>query len=415
MCYGQKTNLKRRDLEAKRKALQQEIIENKKILERTRVQENNSLTQLNVISTQITTRVRIIDNIGQETFELSLEIEGQRKAIQTLQHDLENLKKDYADNIIAAYKRRNVNDALLYVFDSKNFNQAYKRLRYLNQYGQYRQMQGLLILNTQNAIIDGISEMIGIKQKKNFLLTEKEKEKLLLEKDKKVEAVMLNKLQQKVSELNQQIVEQEKNAKRLNKAIGELIAREIEEARRAEEARMRAAAKRAAKVATAKNKPLPVVKDTRTANSYLNEADLKLSNDFASNKGRLPWPLESGNITESFGEHSHPSLKGVITNNNGVDITTKTNATVQTIFNGTVKAIFPIPGMERVVLISHGEYFTVYARLATVFVKIGQQIETGDKVGILATSEEDGTTRLHFEIYKQRVLQNPQLWIKRGH
>ncbi len=414
IAYAQKTNPKRKDLEAKRKALQKQIVENKKILEQTRIKESNSLSQLKVISGQITTRVKIIDNIGQESFELSLEIEDQRKSIQTLENDLLKLKQDYAQSIVTTYKKRNVNDGLLFIFDSKNFNEAFNRIRYLNQYGQFRQRQSLLILNTQKAINAEINEMISIKQKKVMLMGEKEREKMELETDKKEEAVLLTKLQQKVNDLKKQIIEQEKIAKKLNKAIDDLIAKEIEDARKAEEIKMRAAARKAEKDAISKNKPKPAEKDNRTSNSYLSPEALKLSNDFESNKGRLPWPTDNGTVSGTFGEHAHPTLKGVFTNNNGIDITVQANAQVRAVFKGTVKATFSIPGMDRVVLVNHGEYFSVYARLSTLNVKIGQLIETGQILGNVATNAEDGSNRLHFEIYKQRVLQNPQTWIKKG-
>ncbi len=262
-------------------------------------------------------------------------------------------------------------------------------------------------------MIGAINEMIVAKQNMMLLMSEKEKEKLELELDKKEEAVLLGKLQHIVKDLKQQIAEQEKNARQLNKAISDLIAKEIEDARKAEEAKRKAAARKAEREAAASHKPKPAEKETKTSNSYLSLADLKLTNDFASNKGKLPWPANNGSISETFGEHAHPTLKGVVTNNNGIDIGMKPNSEITAVFKGTVKAIFPIPGMDRVVLVSHGEYFTVYARLATVNVKIGQQIETGQLLGTVGTNPEDGTSRLHFEVYKQRVLQNPQSWIRK--
>ncbi len=399
--HGQNAGLNRKKLEEKRKNLQIQINLNKKALQKTKAEESNSIIQLKVISKQINTREQIIDNIEQQTFELSLEIADQRRTIETLQNDLRSLKMDYAQNIISAYKKRNINETMLFIFDAKNFNQAYKRIRYLGQYGGYRQKQAKLILNTQQSIINEINKMIDIKSRKMFMIGEKVKEKSELMNDKKEETVLLGKLQQKYNDIKKQIIEQEKIAKRLNKTIEDLIAKEISEAREAEEKRYKA---------TAKNKK--TTKDNRTSNSYLSEVDMKLSDDFASIKGKLPWPVESGKITESFGEHAHPTLPGIYKNNFGVDISTQPNSPVHNVFKGKVKGIFAIPGMENVVMVCHGEYFTVYARLVSVNVKMGQQIEARDIVGTVATNSEDASTRLHFEIYKQRILQNPQVWLK---
>ncbi|MCF8426257.1 MAG: peptidoglycan DD-metalloendopeptidase family protein [Bacteroidia bacterium] len=399
------TRTKRKNLEAKRKALLVQIENNKQALKKAKDEENTSLTQLKVLGEQISTREQIIETVSTETFEISLDIANQQKVIESLKADIENLKIDYADYIIAAYKRRNVGSSLLYVFNSKDVNQAYKRLKYLNTYGNYKQKQAQLILNTQREMISALSKMIEIKKEKIGLIKLNEKAKKELVIDKEEERKLLEKVQVKVKDLNQKIASQKKAAAQLNKSIDNLIAKEIEEARKAEE-RKRAKAAAAAK---AKKESKPVA--AKTSTSYLSVSDLKLSGDFASNKGKLPWPV-AGSISQTFGEHPHPTLRGVVTTNNGIDIGTVANAQVKPVFKGTVKAIFPIPGLEKVVLVNHGEYFTVYARLATVNVKIGQEVEPKDILGTVATNMDDGTNKLHFEIWKQRDFQNPGPWLR---
>jgi murein hydrolase activator len=399
------TSSKRKNLEAKRKALLIQIENNKQALKKAKDEENTSITQLKVLGEQIATREQIIETVSTETFEISLDIANQQKVIESLKTDIENLKIDYADYIIAAYKRRSVGSSLLYVFNSKDVNQAYKRLKYLNTYGNYRQKQAQLILNTQREMITALSKMIEIKKEKIGLIKLNEKAKKELVIDKEEEKKLLEKVQVKVKDLNQKIASQKKAAAQLNKSIDNLIAKEIEEARKAEE-RKRAKAAAAAK---AKKDSKPVT--AKTSNSYLSDTDLKLSGDFAANKGKLPWPV-AGTISQTFGEHPHPTLRGVVTTNNGIDIGTVANAQVKPVFKGTVKAVFPIPGLEKVVLVNHGEYFTVYARLATVNVKIGQVVEPKDVLGTVATNMDDGSNKLHFEIWKQRDFQNPAPWLR---
>jgi septal ring factor EnvC (AmiA/AmiB activator) len=409
--YGQKTSQKRKELEAKRKELQLKIEENKKRLAETKKEESNSLKQLNVLGMQIKTREQMIDHIGQETFELSIEIEGQKRAVLNLENDLVQLKEDYAKNILAAYKKRNFNDQLMFVFDSKNFFQAFRRIKYLNQYGRYRLEQSKLILKTQKSIIEAINEMIAIKNQKMDLMGLKESEKKELEIDKKEETNLLEKLQFQVSNIKGQIVRQERMSNLLNKAIGELIQKEIAEARKAEELKRKAEeAKRLALAKKSNSKPEP--QKQTTTNSYLSSSELALSKNFEDNKGKLPWPVDAGNVVGRFGTHEHPELKGVMVKNNGVDIKTILGAEVKCVFKGEVVRCFTIPGLDNVVLVNHGEYYSVYARLENIKVKKGQQLNASEGIGTLSPNESENHSLLHFEIYKQTNLQDPSKWLR---
>lgn len=392
---------KRKELEAKRRELQAAIRKNKNELIRIRAEAHNKEKELKVLGSQITQRQQLISNINQQTFEIEVQIIEQRKMITTLKADVERLKADYAAYLEAAYKKRvSLSNLLFFVFDSKSLHQALRRMRYLNAYGNYRQKQARLILKTQHQMIEAIQEMINIKQVKLGLRAEKEKEKVALIKDKEEETAMLSKLQEKEQDLKKKLERQEQAARKLNRDIELQIAREIELARRAEEER-RAKAKKA-------NKP----EAPRTSTSYLSSADQKLGIDFASSKGKLPWPV-AGTLAESFGNHAHPTLKGVVTTNNGIDIATQAGASVKAVYKGVVKGIFPIPGLGKVVLISHGEYYTVYARLEdNVSVKIGDPVEAGKVIGQVAVYPETGAGRLHFEVWKQRLFQNPLPWLR---
>ena len=177
------------------------------------------------------------------------------------------------------------------------------------------------------------------------------------------------------------------------------IVKEIEAARKLEE-KKRAAAQKA-------NRPA----GPKTSTSYLSDADIKLGLDFASSKGKLPWPV-AGKVVETFGDHAHPTLKGVVTTNNGIDILAKPGDEIKAVYKGVVKAIFPIPGLDKVVLVSHGEYYTVYARLSSVKVQIGDPVETGKVLGVLGAHPDTGEGRLHFEVWKQRLFQNPLPWLR---
>jgi len=391
---------RRKELETKRKQLQESIRKNKNELIKVKAEAFNKEKELKILAEQIENREQVINVVGQQAFELTLQIGNQKELVTKLRQDVVLLKQDYANFLVAAYKRRlNSADLLFFVFEAKDLQQAMRRLRYLNAYGTYRQKQAQLILNTQRQMIALISEMITVKQEKAFLIKEKETEKKALVQDKQEEQKLLTQLQGKEKDLKQKIEKQMLAAKKLSKEIELQIAREIEAARKAEE-KKRAAAQKA-------NKPsVP-----KTSTSYLSDADIKLGLDFSSSKGKLPWPV-SGKVIETFGDHAHPTLKGVVTTNNGIEILSKPNAEVKAVYKGVVKAIFPIPGLDKVVLVSHGEYYTVYARLAKVSIKIGESIETGKVIGSLAVHQDSGEGRLHFEVWKQRVFQNPLPWLR---
>lgn len=399
--YAQQPGSRRKELEQQRKQLQLEIQKNKAELSKAKTQENSSLKQLQTLGRQIATREEMIDHVAQESFEISIEIANQQKVIEKLRTDLEQLRKNYGELIAAAYRKRGSQETFYYLFDAKSVNQAFRRLRYLGAYGDYRQHQAQLILNTQREMIAALTSLMESRHEKQSLIRIKEEEKKELVQDKLEESRLLGKVQQRVKELAQKIAEQEKSARKLNKAIDNLIAAEIDAARKAEERKRAALSKKS-------NKPAAPV----TSNSYLSDADLKLSGDFAALKGRLPWPVNNGRITQTFGEHPHPTLPGVTTSNNGIDVTCLPGSGVRPVHKGTVKGTFFIPGLNNAVLVNHGEYFTVYARLEHVNVKMGQEVDPSVILGELNVNPETGTSMLHFEIWKQRVFQNPAPWLK---
>jgi septal ring factor EnvC (AmiA/AmiB activator) len=229
---------------------------------------------------------------------------------------------------------------------------------------------------------------------------------------------VLSSLKEKEKEVRRQLAENQQAAKKLNRAIEDLIAKEIEEARRKEEARRREEAARKAAAAKAATPGKSTTAEPAKAPAAKPESDLfltpevvRLSSDFESNKNNLPWPVERGYISEPFGTHSHPSLRGVMVNNNGVDISTQPNASIRAVFKGKVTRVFIIPGMGKVVLISHGKYFTAYARLATVSVKEGQTVESKQTIGTVDTNEE-GVSEVQFQIWLMDKKLDPEDWLK---
>ena len=413
---GQQGNYvnQRKALENQRKELVKKIQDTKKVLEETRKKQNKTLADLQVISRQIENREKVINTVADEIAMLEKQIVEQQVIISNLRDDITRLKQDYGKSLLGAYKQRNVYDKVMFIFAAQSFNQAIKRIQYLNQLGDFRKHQAELILHTQQQIIQELNEIIAAKQEKQGLIVLKESEKKELEVDKKEESAVLVKLQEREKELRRTLAENERAARKLNDAIADLIQKEIAAARKKEEESRKREGTTNPKTTAGVTKPKTTEAakpKTASGDMYLTPEAQRLSNDFESNKNALPWPVERGTLAEKFGTHAHPTLKGVMINNNGVDIQTQPGSPVRSVFKGTVKSIFSIPGMGKIVLISHGKYYTAYAKLASVNVKEGQSVDTRETIGNVLTNDDE-ETEVHFEIWKVQEKQNPELWLK---
>ena len=418
LVFAQKTSLKRKQLENERKTLLARIGETKKVLAENKEKENTKLTELKAINAQIKTREKVINNIGQEIFEISIEVNESKTTIDTLKSQLLRLKKDYANNMVAIYKNKNNLNDLAFIFNAEGFNDAYKRIKYLDKLSEYKQLQARLIVNIQKSIEDEINNMLQVKKQSEQLYTVKEVEKKELEVDKKVETKVLSGLQQKQKVLQEEQAQNERNFQKLSQKISDLIQKEIEDARRREEERRRIAneksdVERAKLIAENKKKGIETKPEAKKVpESSLSPDDLLTNANFENMKNRLPWPVNNGYIAEGFGTHQHPTLKSVYTTNNGINIACKKETTVRSVYKGKVKAIFEVPGMEKIILVKHGEYFTVYAKLENIQVKIGQEINAGEVLGTVFTFESEQKTEIHFEIFKGKKALNPEAWLK---
>ncbi len=413
---GQQGNYvnQRKALENQRKELVKKIQDTKKVLEETRKKQNKTLADLQVISRQIENREKVINTVADEIAMLEKQIVEQQVIISNLRDDITRLKQDYGKSLLGAYKQRNVYDKVMFIFAAQSFNQAIKRIQYLNQLGDFRKHQAELILHTQQQIIQELNEIIAAKREKQGLIVLKESEKKELEVDKKEESAVLVKLQEREKELRRTLAENERAARKLNDAIADLIQKEIAAARKKEEESRKREGTTNPKTTAGVTKPKTTEAakpKTASGDMYLTPEAQRLSNDFESNKNALPWPVERGTLAEKFGTHAHPTLKGVMINNNGVDIQTQPGSPVRSVFKGTVKSIFSIPGMGKIVLISHGKYYTAYAKLASVNVKEGQSVDTRETIGNVLTNDDE-ETEVHFEIWKVQEKQNPELWLK---
>lgn len=402
-------------LKKKKESIQKEI----KLLQRNlnRASRNRRLTysQLNALSAKIRLMQSKITVINSEIRNLDHQIHTNKRDVYSLQDRLATLKEDYADMIRFAQKNSNSYDKMMFIFSSENFNQAYKRLKYFQQFGDYRKKQMDYIAGTQKSLNYKIVVLDKDLKEKNNLLLEQEKERIQLDRNKSRQAVVLRRFSKQEKRYKQDLAARKRQQAQINRSYRNAIVRELAAERKRALAAARAKAAKAAQLdriaaakAKAANRPAPVAK-AKSASAYmaLTPSAKKLSAGFESNRGSLPWPVSRGTITETFGKHKSGQASYT---NGGVTITTASGALVRAVFNGQVSKVGSLPG-GYYVLIKHGQYFTVYQNLRSVSVARGTNVTTKQTIGVVATA--GSIPELQFQIYRGAVAQNPAAWISR--
>ncbi len=389
-CAAQKKTKK--DLENKKKQLQNEIAYTNQLLDETKKNKKLSLNQLVTLNKKITVREELIYTINREINVLNGQINQNNSTIKGLQNDLSKLKSEYAKMIYYAYKNQDAYSRLMFIFASKDFDQAFMRLKYLQQYNEYRHKQAEMIINTKKMLDGKILDLEAKKSDQSVLLSSEQVEKRSLTSEKTEKEHVFSQLQEQEGKLKKDLEKKKKDAEKLEKAIQRVIQMELEKMQND---------------AAASNKPKP-------ERLVLTPESQQLSNSFFSNKGKLPWPVVKGIVSERFGVHPHPLIPNIDINNNGIDITTSTGSLARAVFDGEVKAIVNMPGSGQFILVRHGEFLTIYSNLKDVYVKVGDKVKTKDNIGSIVFDGEDSKTVLHFEIWKGQIKMDPETWLFRN-
>ncbi len=389
-------------LQARKANLQAEIDLTNKLLKQTRRSKTLSLTQLAALNQKIQARESLISEINAEIVMLDAQIADENALVTELDTEITRLKRDYARMIVFAYRNQDSYQRMMFIFSAENFNQAFLRMRYLKLIGESRREQADKISDRQQELNENIRLLEQQKAEKKALLGTEltEKEQLAMEKLDKDKS--FRELETKEADLKADLEKKKSEKANIDNAINKLIAEEIE-----------------------RNKPKPAPKPkpgtkppkggTTTPAPKPTPEATALSNNFLGNKGALPWPVAQGTVTGHFGKQPHPVLKGVYVNNNGIDIATTTDAPARAVFEGEVTGVTNIPGSGWLVIVRHGEYLTVYAKLESVFVKLGDKVKTKQNIGKVSKDENEGETILHFEVWKSGTgKMDPEMWLLRG-
>jgi len=456
-----------KELEVQRKQTLQRLETTNKMLNETKHSKRSSLNKLTIIKKNITERKVLIKNISTEIGQLDVEMVQLDQEKDKLETRLQSLKLDYAKLVQEAYINRNLYTKIMFVLSAKSFDQSYRRLRYMQEYSNYRKDQVQEIEKVKAEIVRKNDSLQSHKTTKVQVVQQKETEAQKLTKDEKNEKVLFTDLQKKEKHLRADLKVQQKKANDLNNKIERIIAQEIrraeakrqaiqkkhlaeEKARIAEQNRRiaeqnrriiadnkriaaenrRADAEQKSNSTTAtpsKNRPRPEPKATRqeikptiasvstnSSVSALTSEETLLSGNFERNRGRLPWPTSNGFIRGHFGIQQHPVLTHVTTNNKGIYIQTPSGSNARAVYDGIVTQRFSIPGSNNAVIIQHGNFRTVYANLTQIYVKEGDRVSAKQSIGRIYTDDEnDNRTELYFQVWRNRDLQNPENWISR--
>ena len=397
MAYGQKSAEVRR-LEQQRKETLADIEQMDKLLQETTQSAKTSLNHLNLLSRKILSRKKVISLLNQEVNAIEkdiLDIQGQ---LRSLQAELEEKKQGYAQSVRGLYKRRTSQDKLLFILSAESFAQSMRRMRYLREYADWQRRKADEIIQKREEIARKRAEMEKTRAEKRALLGTQREENKKLEGEEASRKAEVQRLNKKQKELRASLQKKRKQAEALNRQIERQIAEEIARAER----------ERKAKEKTGERK-------AESKGGYaMNEAERKLSGDFASNRGRLSYPVAGRHtVVGLFGERPHEELKYVRTNNSGIDIQTSAGADARAVFNGVVTRVFVVPGYNNSVIVRHGNYLTVYCNLSQVYVKAGDSVSTRQAIGrVFSDPEEGNATVLHFQLWKEKTKLDPLPWLE---
>ena len=346
------------------------------IEEGTKSQAQNT-QKLDLINSQIETRNDLIKNINQQIQFYNAEINQRVKSITRYEQQLDTLLLQYANFIRTTQFLQSKHDVLLHILASRNLSQMYRRIRFYREYLQYQHSQHDAITALNNRLHAERDSLLTAQKYLVVLRNEEYNSRNQLISEQTQYNNELKRLMQKEKELRNTLLEDRKKVQALNVAINKLIEEEAEQNRKA--------------------KHDAIYK--------------KLSKDFASNKGRLPWPILTGTIVRGYGQQESKLLKGIRTPSEGVDIAAKKNSVVRSIFNGKVTKVARIPGGNDVVIIRHGDFLTLYSNLTNLVINIGDEVKAGQAIGTLYTEKNAEQGILHFEIWKEFRSQNPKLWL----
>lgn len=388
-------------LEERKAQIQKEIRENEKLLQSVKKKEKSAVNVIVIQSTKIKLKEKLINTTEKQTKLLNNDMYVNQVQINKLKKELDELKADYAKMIVKSYKSRSAESRAMFLLSSENFLQAYKRAQYMKQYTGYRKMQGEEIKTKTNKLTDFNQKLDVQKTAKQRLIAENQKERLSLEKEKQEQQIVVNSIKKDKNKIAQEIRKRQQEYKKIDRQISKLIREAI------------AAANRKAALEKAKANPSAPVSKAAVSSSKieLTPESKIIADNFKSNRGRLPYPVEKGFISLGYGNQTHPLFNTITVHNSGVEITTDKGASARAVFGGEVTSVIVLSPVNKAVTILHGDYFTVYQNLSSVNVSKGDKVSIKQSIGKVRTNGETGKTVIKFLILQNTTINNPEGWL----
>ncbi len=404
--------------------IEKRIKNTKSLLDKTKNKAQSSLQELELVEAQISTRETLVKNFDEQVRAAEFEMIGKANDIKHIQERQKSLKKQYRQMLLHAFKNRNKLGKLMFVFSAHSYTEALHRNNYLEKMKEIEKTQFQLLRKNQEIVQGEYVQISSEKTTKELALNEKIKEKELIEQDKQLKEELYQKLKKEEETLRSNLAKDEKEKQVLKTKINAAIQDEL---KKSSSSSKKTKSKTKKKDSSKETKKTAATKDKKETASTPKKSEevvyvetpesSSLGSNFSGNKGKLPFPVASGTITEKFGTNPHPTIKNVFTNNNGVDISTAKNATVRSVFEGEVSSVLTIPGAGKVIIIKHGNYRTVYSNLRECYVSVGTKVSTKQSIGSLLTHESGSVSIAHFEIHLVSggniQCLNPSLWLSR--
>lgn len=394
----------RKELEKLRNKKEKEIAVTKRKLLETKDKKEKSEEVLNTLRKQISQKRELTGIYYSEIEKTDIEITHLNDDVQALEFEINKLKHEFANLVVSGYKSRYASAKINFLFSANTFPQAIRRFVYLKKLLAFRKKQMGLIQVKKIEKAERLGQVEQIKSEKLGIVKSTEKIKEELEQDENSAELLLNDLQIKESTLEEDLRKKVKAYRELDAAIKRAIELEIEIARK------KAEKERQKEIARQKELKKNQTKGTPNKKNEEEYVPIASGSSFGKMKNRLPWPIQGGSIAQGFGSHQHPTLPDVTVINNGINISGTPNTNVKSVFDGEVSAILQIPGMKNTILLKHGDFFTVYAKLETTSIKKGDKVKTGQIIGTLGTDTE-GKTELHFEVWQGNQRMDPAGWL----
>jgi septal ring factor EnvC (AmiA/AmiB activator) len=406
-------------LEERKAQIQQEIRDNERMLQTVKKKEKSAVSVIVIQANKIKLKEKLINTTEKQKKLLSNDMYINQIQINKLKRELVILKEDYSRMIVKSYKSRSEQSRAMFILSSNSFLQAYKRAQYMKQYTSYRKLQGEEIKSKSDQLIVYNGKLDIQKTAKQKLIAENEKERLSLLKAKQEQQKLVDSIKKDKKKIVAEIKKKQQEARAIDRQIDRLIREAIAEAnRKAALEKAMEKARNEAKTGDTKEEIKTRAKAIVSSSSAVSSSRIELtpeakllSDNFKSNRGRLPWPVERGLVTSAYGDHPHPVISSLMIHNSGVDIATDQGANARAVFSGEVISIIVLSPVNKAVMIQHGDYFTVYQNLSSVNVSKGDKVTTKQNIGKIRTNGDTGKTVIKFTISQNTTYNNPASWL----